>query len=249
MLRVGPELRQLDVRLPHQLGLRVVLGGDRLPASVDLVHLGPPAKVALAVAQLAVLDQPVRDVDAEARDAAVEPVAEDPVEFVPHVRVPPVEIRLLDRELVQVVALAARVVLPRSAAGEDRPPVVRDVLRPDVVLRAVAEPRVAVGGVVRDEIEPDADAALARGGDQRVEVVERAVVGMDVEVVGDVVAPVDVRARKRRTEPDRVDAEPREVVEPARHTGQITDPVAVRIRERPHVDLVDDGGHEEGKLP
>ena len=82
-----------------------------------------------------------------------------------------------------------------------------------------------------------------------VEIVDGAVVGVDAPVVGDVVAPVDVRARKRRAEPDRVDPEPREVVEPARHTGQIADPVAVRVRERPHVDLVDDGGHEQGKLP
>ena len=74
---------------------------------VDLVHLRPLAHVADAVAQLAVLDQPVRDVDTEAGDAAVEPEAEDAVELGADVRVPPVEVGLLGRELVQVVALAA----------------------------------------------------------------------------------------------------------------------------------------------
>jgi len=61
--------------------------------------------------------------------------------------------------------------------------------------------------VVRDEIEPDVDAARARVGEQRVVVRERAVVARNGEVVGDVVAPVDVRARVHRRQPDRVDAE------------------------------------------
>ena len=50
------------------------------------------------------------------------------------------------------------VVLPRAAAGEDRLPVVRDVVRPDVVLGPLREPCVLVRGVVRDEVEPDVDA-------------------------------------------------------------------------------------------
>ena len=44
--------------------------------------------------------------------AAVEPEAKDAVELVADVRVPPVEVGLLRRELVQVVALAVVVVRP-----------------------------------------------------------------------------------------------------------------------------------------
>ena len=91
--------------------------GDLLPARVDLVHLGPLALVAHAVTQLAVLDQRMRDVDPEAGDAAIEPVAEDAVELGPQVGVPPVEVGLLDRELMQVVAPAPRVVLPGAPAA------------------------------------------------------------------------------------------------------------------------------------
>ena len=85
-----------------------------------------------------------------------------------------------------------------------------------------------VGGVVRDEVEPDVDVVLASLGDERVVVGERPVVGVDVEVVGDVVAPVDVRARVDRREPQRIDAERREVRE-----------MRPNAAERAKVDLID----------
>ena len=79
---------------------------------------------------------------------------------------------------------------------------------------------------------------------RRVEVVERAVVRVDAVVVGDVVAPVDVRARERRAEPDRVDTEPREVVEPARRPRADRRSRRRSNRRTSDVDLVDDSGHE-----
>ncbi len=56
----------------------------------------------------------------------------------------------------------------------------------------------------------------ARGGlrDEAVEIVERAEIRMDSGVIRDVVAPVDVRRRMNRIEPDPVDAEPLEILEP-----------------------------------
>jgi hypothetical protein len=43
-----------------------------------------------------------------------------------------------------------------------------------------------------------------------------------------------------RREPERVDAEPGEIVELADDAAKVADPVAVRVREGAHVDLVDD---------
>ena len=240
MLVVGRQPLERDVGLPHQHPLRLVLLCDRLPRAEDVVHLGALAHVAHAVAQLAILDQPVRDVDAEAGDAAVEPVAEDLLELRANIVVPPVEIGLLRCELVQVVEPALRVVLPRGVAGEDRLPVVRDLGRPDVVLGTVGEPVVLVGGVVRHEVEPDVDPAGARAGDQRVEVVERPELGMHRAVVGDVVAPVDIRAREGRARPDRVNPEPVEVIEFRGQAWQIAHTVAVRVRKRARIDLIDE---------
>ena len=183
----------------------------------------------------------MRDIDAEAGDAAIEPEAEDPLELRPHLRVPPIQIRLPGREIVQVVAPALLVERPCRPAAEDRLPVVRDLVGPDVEVGALAKPGMADRGVVRHEVEKDADSARFGLRDQPVEVVERSEVGVDPGVVGHVVAPVDVGRRMDRVEPDRVDAEPLEVLEPAGHSGEVADPVVVRVRKGARIDLVQHG--------
>src|SRR5581483_5689993 len=79
------------------------------------------------VAQILVLYETVRDVDAEAVDAAVEPEAEDCVEVLAHLWVVPVEIRLLRREEMQIPVPALLVERPRRAAPVRRPVVRRSV--------------------------------------------------------------------------------------------------------------------------
>ena len=125
----------------------------------DLPELAGPV-AGRVVAQLAVLVERMAHVDPEAGDTALEPEAQDVLELRMHLRVPPVEVRLRGREVVQVVAPALAVERPRRPA-EDRAPVVRDLVRPDVELGPLAEPRVPVGRVVRDEVEEDPDAAGA----------------------------------------------------------------------------------------
>ena len=236
---VAPQSRERNVRLAHERRLWIVRGRDLLPACIDVEHLRAIAHVRHSVAKLTVLDERVRDIDSEAADAAVEPEAKDLFELTSDVGVPPVEVGLRGRELVQVVAAPDLVVRPGRPAREDRRPVVRNALGPHVVLRVLAKPRMADRRVVRDEVEPELDPAPARIGDQRVEVVERAVLGVDAEVVGHVVAPVDVGGRKGRAQPDRVDAEPLQVVELRAHSAEVADPVAVRVAERADVHVVE----------
>ena len=57
-------------------------------------------------------------------------------------------------------------------------------------------------------------AEVARVGEQRIEVIESAVLVVDVEVVGDVVTVIVLRRRVARIEPDGFDAERRDVAEP-----------------------------------
>ena len=94
--------------------------------------------------------------------------------------------------------------------------------------------------MVGDDVHHDPDADGPRVADERVELVEIAVVGLDVEVVGDVVPVIGLRRRVARVQPDRVDAEIGEVRQAAADAGEITDAVVVRVGERPHVQLVDD---------
>ena len=76
-------------------------------------------------------------------------------------------------------------------------------------------------------------------GDQLVEVGERAERRVDVVVVGDVVAEVGVRRDGDRAQPDAVDAEPLQVVEPLDDPPQVADAVAVGVAERARIDLVE----------
>jgi hypothetical protein len=105
---------------------------------------------------------------------------------------------------------------------------------------------VLVGGVVDHEVHHEPHPAVVRRCQQAVEVRERPEHRIDVLVVGDVVAVVVLRRRIHRREPQHVDAEAGEVVEPPLDAAQIADPVAVGVRERARVDLVDDGGLPPG---
>ena len=175
----------------------------------------------------------------------------------PDVGVRPVEIGLLGREEVEVpLARVAGAVRARpGGAAEDRLPAVRRQLpvlaaagpepealalgRPEGLERR-AEPRVLVRDVVRNDVDDRPDAEGARLGDQLLRLLEGAEGGVDRPVVRDVVAVVGERRRVPGAEPEGVDAEVAEVRQPVPHAGEIADPVAVRVGEAPHVDLVDD---------
>ena len=146
----------------------------------------------------------------------------------------------------------ARVARPRGrAVAERRDPVVgrrvaRRATRTTTAsgCRAGArlgEPRVPVRRVVGDEVEQHPQPELVRPGDQRVGVGERAEQRVDVGVVGDVVAEVGHRRAVDRRQPDRVGAEVAHVLEARGDAAQVADAVAVGVRERARVDLVDDG--------
>src|SRR5689334_9417155 len=63
---------------------------------------------------------------------------------------------------------------------------------------------------------------------------------MHVVVVGDVVAAVAARGGMDRIQPQAVDAEPGQVVQPAGQPGEVTGTVAVGVLERLRVQAVDD---------
>ena len=98
-----------------------------------------------------------------------------------------------------------------------------------------------VGGVVDDQVEDHADAAALRLADELDEVARRSEPGGDVVVVGDVVAVVAQRTGVERRQPERVDAQAFEVVEPAGEPLEVAAAVAVAVHERLDGQAVDDG--------
>jgi hypothetical protein len=102
------------------------------------------------------------------------------------------------------------------------------------------EPRVLRGGVVDDQLGDDPQPTMVGLVEEAAEVVQRAVVGVDACVVGDVVAAVAQGRRVERQEPQRGDTEVLEVAEALGEASEVTDAVAVRVLERAQVHLVDD---------
>jgi hypothetical protein len=74
------------------------------------------SRIAGIVPELVVLDQVPQDVDAEPVDAAPQPEPHRLIDRVPHLRIAPVQIRLLLEKGVVVVLPAAAVEFPRAAA-------------------------------------------------------------------------------------------------------------------------------------
>jgi hypothetical protein len=99
-----------------------------------------------------------------------------------------------------------------------------------------------VRSVIGHEIEQQLQAPAMHRREQVVEVVERPEQRIDVGVIGDVVAEVGHGRRKDRRQPDRIDAQLRQVRKPADDTLQVADAVAIAVLKRTRINLVDDRG-------
>ena len=73
-----------------------------------------------------------------------------------------------------------------------------------------------IGGVVDDQLDHHLHVPLVRGVEEGLEIVQRSVRRIDVDVVGDVVAVVAQRRRKEGQQPEAGDAEVLQIVELAR---------------------------------
>src|SRR5690349_9898628 len=86
-----------------------------------------------------------------------------------------------------------------------------------------------IGSMVDDEIDNDAQAALLTAMSKLNEVAQRAVSGIDSIIIGDVVTIVPAGRRLKRHQPDRGDAEPLQIIQPAQQPFEVTDAVAVGV--------------------
>ena len=98
-----------------------------------------------------------------------------------------------------------------------------------------------VGGVVDDELGDDAQAALLGFLDEALEILHGPEIGIDVAVVGDVVAVVAAGRGIERQQPQRGDAEILQIVELLGQSGEIADAVIVAVGKGLDVELIDDG--------
>src|SRR5262249_51262765 len=103
------------------------------------------------------------------------------------------------------------------------------------------EPGMLAGAMVRHEIEDDAYAALVQRARQRVEIAKRPEARIDIDIVGDVIAEVGHRRGGDRRQPDRIDAEPAQIIDALEDSAEIADAIAVAVLEGARIDLINDG--------
>src|SRR5690349_6188145 len=97
-----------------------------------------------------------------------------------------------------------------------------------------------VRGMVQHHFNDDANAALVGRIEKSLEVVEGSVGGIDGTVIGDVVSVIAQGRREKRHEPDGIDPEVLQVVEPLRQSAEIAVSVARAVVKSPDVDLIND---------
>ena len=162
-----------------------------------------------------------------------------------------VQVRLRGQEIVHVILPPGGVPFPGWPA-EHRQPVVRRGavglgIGPDIPVRlgigarqpAFGEPGMLVGRMrdhlVDDDLEPQRMGLLH----QVVEILQRAESGVDIAIVGDVVAEVAHGRGEYRRQPDGVNAQIGNIVEATGDTHQIANAIAVLILKGARVDLID----------
>src|SRR5207237_2153038 len=116
-------------------------------------------------------------------------------------------------------------------------PAVPGAMRRGRVPQRFLKPGVLAGGVVQHHVHEHADVTLVRGRDERLEVIVRAVIRLNLVIIRDVV-PVIARRLGDRHQPHTIGAQPFYVVELLRETAQVADAVAVAVVKRPDEDLV-----------
>ncbi|WXB15978.1 hypothetical protein LZC94_01620 [Pendulispora albinea] len=178
------------------------------------------------VAQARVLGQDGRGVDAKSVHPAPEPKAHGVVDGRANIGLAQVQVGLAAQKGVVEKLLAPRLPLPRAPAEPAYPIVGRAAIgprvRPDVPIvprvrarrSALDEPRVRIGRVVRYEVEDEPNPAAVELFEHPVEVAERAEDGVDIRVICNIVPEVDHRRWVDGPEPNGVDPEPRQVIEP-----------------------------------
>ena len=258
---VGDEALDRQVDLADQHAIVELVDHAAQPGD-HLVHLGlvggvarqhalvrRPARrerrIGRVVAELGVLDQVPDHVDAEAVDAAVEPEAQHVVHRGADLGVAPVEVGLLGQERVIVVLAGRRHRAARRcrrtrtascwAARRPAPGRARCTSR---AAGSSRERRLSANQGCWSEVwfgtkssrtfRPLRCAAATSASKSASEPNS----GSMSRVVGDVVAEIGHRRGKDRRQPERVDAELRQIVEPRQDAREIADPVAVRVLKR-----------------
>ena len=219
--------------------------GEQHAVRVEPVHFGPDAAQVLVgfLEVLAVRALPLvqvrHGIQPEPVDAEVEPEPQHFDHGILHARVVVIQIRLVGEEPVPVVLAAYLVVGPVGMLGvhEDDPcvPVALVSIRPHVEIAVGAvrvtarclEPWVVFAGMVHYQVGDNPDAAIVRSLDQLDKIPDSTKVWQYRREISDVVSAVAERRCIDGQQPEAVDPQPLQVVEPGDETADVPGAIAV----------------------
>ena len=196
------------------------------------------------------------DVHAESVNSAVHPPVHHLVDRLAKFGSFPIEVGLLGRELMEVVFTALRIIGPRGST-KIAPPAIgfgSDLAgdmpflcgHPPIPVCFVAgfvtgfdEPRVLIRGVIDHQIHDDFQTQAVGSAEQFIHVIESAEHGVDVLVVGNVVAVIVLGRYVHGAQPNYVNAKFCHIGQALGDSLDITDSVAVCVLKGARINLVD----------
>jgi hypothetical protein len=97
-----------------------------------------------------------------------------------------------------------------------------------------------IGAVIRHKIQNELELSFMRRRDQRIEVTKRTEQRIDGCVIRNVIAEVSHRRRIERRNPNRIDTQRNQIVQPSRDAAQIAHAIAVGVLKAARIHLIDD---------
>src|SRR5690606_38831574 len=102
------------------------------------------------------------------------------------------------------------------------------------------KPRMLVGSVVDDQVNDDPQTALIGLVQKLDDITQRSETGIDLVVIGDIIAVILHRRGEEWHQPQAGYAEAGQVIQPASEAGEVSDPVTVGVHESLYVKAIDD---------
>src|SRR5262245_8597679 len=192
-------------------------------------------------------------IHAEARDTELDPKSHDLEDLRLDFGVRGIEVGLEIVETVEIVGASLLIISPGRLLhpGKHHPLLGTSWLRlrpniPIAVLRlriatCFLEPWMLVRGMIDDEIDQYAYAALFGSVREGDEVTERAIASIDAVVVRHIIPIIAMRRGLARHKPNSGTAQTVQIIQPAFQAAKIASAVAIGIHERANGQTVDDG--------
>ena len=209
----------------------------------------PVQSVDFSVRESFRLGNHVDDIHSEAVDPLVQPPPHHGIHIFAHLRIIPVQIRLLGRENVQIILLSVFVIGPGRTAEPGTPVVWRfsiPSIPPDIIIPvwiglrgpAFYEPFMLIRRMIHHKIHDDFDAPLMAFLQQKIKILHGAEFFHDAPVIGNVVSVVTVGRLIHRGKPQYVHTQIFQIIQLFKNSPQISDSVAVTVFEAADVDLI-----------